>query len=144
MVLIASFTDRLQLERLYLNHLTTFCFWHGQQSLLYHTEVDWLSMGNMLTKLYNLKSEVEIFLLSSNKKICTISLQMIHSAEPNFSSLPRLNDLLDDTQNLPLNFKIEIKNLISAHLLARDPLNIKVDILPYYLQEQAIDLKYDL
>ncbi|KAF2351995.1 hypothetical protein FHG87_017247, partial [Trinorchestia longiramus] len=32
------------------------------KTLLFHTEVCWLSKGNMLSRLYELKDEVEIFL----------------------------------------------------------------------------------
>ena len=186
-----------------------------QQTLLYHTEVRWLSKGNVLARLFNLKSEVEIFLMSSNEEdlymqftdekcihhlaylsdffesinLLNLKLQgqknilktydamkgflekislwqrRLQSSEPNFSSFPRLNDLLDDTQNLPLNLKSELKNLISEHLaslkteigryfpdlssdswqfqLTQDPFKIEVDMLPDSLQEQAIDLKCD-
>ncbi|KAI8124810.1 Zinc finger BED domain-containing protein 5 [Lucilia cuprina] len=38
-----------------------------QTKLLFHTEVRWLSKGNMLKRLYNLKTEVEIFLLEKNE-----------------------------------------------------------------------------
>ena len=32
------------------------------EALLFHTEVRWLSKGNMLGRLYELRAEVEIFL----------------------------------------------------------------------------------
>lgn len=87
------------------------------------------------------------------------------ATKPNFSSFPRLNELLDDTENHILNIENEFKELISAHLvslkdqlskyfpdistenwqfkLVLDPFKIDVDILPDYLQEQTIDLKND-
>lgn len=42
------------------------------------------------------------------------------SSEPNFLSFPRLNDL-GGTQNLSLNLKSELKNLISEHLYSWKP-----------------------
>lgn len=186
-----------------------------QESLLFHTEVRWLSKGNMLARLFNLKSEVEIFLMTSKEEdlytkftddkfifylaylsdffetlnFLNLKLQgqknilktydavkgfiekialwqrRLQSSEPNFSSFPRLNDLLDDTTNLPLHLINELKDLISGHLvtlkneigdyfpdvssenwefkLTRDPLKIDVDILPDHIQEQWIDLKCD-
>ncbi|XP_075215350.1 general transcription factor II-I repeat domain-containing protein 2-like [Lycorma delicatula] len=87
----------------------------------------------------------------------------LQSSELNFSSCPRLNDLLDDTKNFPLYLINELKNFISGHLVAlkneiedyfpdvssenwefkltRDPFKIDVDILPDHIQVQAIDLK---
>lgn len=38
------------------------------ESLLFHTEVRWLSKGNMLERLYELKDEVKIFLAEKEKK----------------------------------------------------------------------------
>lgn len=83
--------------------------------------------------------------------------------KPNFSSFPRLNKLIDDTENPILNIENEIKELILAHLVSlkdqllkyfpnislenwqfksvRNPLNIDIDILPDYYQEQTIGLK---
>ncbi|KAK9686133.1 hypothetical protein QE152_g37414 [Popillia japonica] len=40
-----------------------------QETLLFHTDVRWLSKGNMLGRLFNLKSEVEIFLMSSSEEL---------------------------------------------------------------------------
>ncbi|XP_076034822.1 protein FAM200A-like [Oratosquilla oratoria] len=37
------------------------------ESLLFHTKVRWLSKGNMLGRLYELREEVEIFLDSQQK-----------------------------------------------------------------------------
>lgn len=185
-----------------------------QVNLLYHTEVRWLSKGNMLARLFNLKSEVEIFLMTSSQDlynkftdekfifylaylsdffemINNLNLKLqghknilktydavksftekialwqrrLQSPEPNFSSFPRLNNLLDDTENLPLQLINEFKDLVSRHLvtlkneigeyfpdvsseswefkLTRDPFKIDVDILPDHIQEQAIDIKCD-
>ncbi|XP_072401181.1 protein FAM200A-like [Diabrotica undecimpunctata] len=89
----------------------------------------------------------------------------LHSSKPNFSSFPKLNDLFDDIQTLPLHLVSDLKDVISRHLeelknqiqkyfpdvstenwefkLTRDPFHIEVDILPVNLQEQAINLKCD-
>ncbi|XP_072378006.1 zinc finger BED domain-containing protein 5-like [Diabrotica undecimpunctata] len=89
----------------------------------------------------------------------------LHSSKPNFSSFPKLNDLLDDIQTLPLHLVSDLKDVISRYLeelknqirkyfpdvssenwgfkLTRDPFHIEVDILPVNLQEQEIDLKCD-
>jgi len=37
------------------------------QTFIYHTEVRWLSKGNIFDRMYSLKSEIEIFLMSSGK-----------------------------------------------------------------------------
>jgi zinc finger BED domain-containing protein 5/7/8/9 len=185
------------------------------QTLIYHTEVRWLSKGNMLDRMYSLKSEIEIFLMSAgildlyNKftdekciyyiayladffgflNVLNLKLQghtnilksydtiqaflekislwqrRLYVTKPNFSSFPRLNELLDDTENHILNIENEFKELILAHLvslkdqlskyfpdistenwqfkLVLDPFKIDVDTLPDYLQEQTIDLKND-
>lgn len=39
-----------------------------QTKLLFHTEVRWLSKGNMIKRLYELKAEVEVFLLSEGNE----------------------------------------------------------------------------
>ncbi|XP_072401099.1 zinc finger BED domain-containing protein 5-like [Diabrotica undecimpunctata] len=39
-----------------------------QETLLFHTEVRWLSKGNMLVRLFNLKSEVELLLMTSKQE----------------------------------------------------------------------------
>ncbi|XP_072376760.1 protein FAM200A-like [Diabrotica undecimpunctata] len=180
-----------------------------QETLLFHTEVRWLFKGNMLARLFNLKSEVEILLLTSKQEdlhrrftddknifylaylsdffetlnvlnpklqgrknllntydaikgvIEKISLwqRRLYSSKPNISSFPKLNDLLNDIQTLPLHLVSDLKDVISRHLeelknqirkyfsdvssknwefkLTRDPFHIDVEIL----QEQAIDLK---
>lgn len=185
-----------------------------QETLLFHTEVRWLSKGNMLARLFNLKSEVEIFLMSSSEELYkkftddkfifylaylsdffeTINLlnlklqgqkstvknydsiksfsekmalwqRRLGNSEPNFSSFPKLNNLLNDTQSLPKDMVTEMKDLISEHLLSlkskieayfpdissenwefkltRDPFQINVDLLPDHIQEQTIDLQCD-
>ncbi|CAH2102489.1 unnamed protein product [Euphydryas editha] len=38
------------------------------ETLLFHTEVRWLSKGNMLSRLYELREEVQVFLNSKEKK----------------------------------------------------------------------------
>lgn len=185
-----------------------------QETLLFHTEVRWLSKGNMIARLFNLKSEVEILLMTSKQEdlyrkftddknvfyfaylsdffetlnVLNLKLQghknilnthdaikgftekislwqrRIQSPKPNFSSFPKLNDLLDDIET-PLHLITDLKGVISGHLeklknqirnyfpdvtsenwefkLTRDPFHIEVDILPDYLQEQVIDLKCD-
>ncbi|XP_067628065.1 SCAN domain-containing protein 3-like isoform X2 [Eurosta solidaginis] len=45
----------------------------NHEALLFHTEVRWLSKGNMLARLYELRAEVEIFLV--DKKMNDISKQ---------------------------------------------------------------------
>ena len=40
------------------------------EALLYHTNVRWLSKGNMLKRLYELREEVILFLDSRNKDLC--------------------------------------------------------------------------
>lgn len=187
-----------------------------QETLLFHTEVRWLSKGNMLARLFNLKSEVEIFLMSSSEELYkkftddrfifylaylsdffeTINLlnlklqgqkstlenydsiksfaekmalwqRRLQNSEPNFSSFPKLNNLIDDNRSLTKDLiKInEMKDLISEHLvslknkigvyfpdinsenwefkLTRNPFQIDVDILPDHIQEQTIDLQCD-
>ncbi|KAL7635350.1 UNVERIFIED_CONTAM: hypothetical protein RMT77_014417 [Armadillidium vulgare] len=185
------------------------------QTLIYNTEVRWLSKGNVIGRLLCLKSEIEIFLMSTGKvnlyskfadekcifylayladffeslNVLNLKLQgqnnilksyetmkaflekiflwqrRLQSSEPNFSSFSQLSNLLENAENSPLNIKNDLKDLITEHLvslkdelgkyfpdisseswqfkLASDPFNIDLDILPAYLQEQTIELKYD-
>jgi hypothetical protein len=38
------------------------------ETLLFHTEVRWLSKGNMLSRLYQLRKEVKLFLTNKENK----------------------------------------------------------------------------
>ncbi|XP_072395403.1 zinc finger BED domain-containing protein 5-like [Diabrotica undecimpunctata] len=119
----------------------------------------------------NLKLQGRKNLLNTNDAIkgfiekISLRQRRLHSSKPNFSSFPKINDLLDDIQALPLHLVSDLKDFISRHLeeqknqirkyfpdvswenwefkLTRDPFYIEVDILPVNLQEQAIDLKCD-
>ncbi|XP_045121815.1 zinc finger BED domain-containing protein 5-like [Portunus trituberculatus] len=80
------------------------------KTLLFHTEVRWLSKGNMLSRLYELKDEVEIFLQRQKQ-------DKLYEAftEENFQlSLAYLVDFFEAINNL--NLKLQGKNTnIIAH-----------------------------
>ncbi|KAK9744009.1 hypothetical protein QE152_g8127 [Popillia japonica] len=96
----------------------------NQETLLFHTEVRRLSKGDMLARLFNLKSEVEIFLMSTSEELykkftddkfifyLVRKVFCLHNSEPNFSSFPKLNNLPDDTQTLPDDLVNEMKDLM--------------------------------
>ncbi|XP_072377778.1 protein FAM200A-like [Diabrotica undecimpunctata] len=61
-----------------------------QETLLFHTEVRWLSKGNMLARLFNLKSEVEILLMTSKQE----NLHRRFTDDKNIFYLAYLSDFL--------------------------------------------------
>lgn len=75
------------------------------KTLLFHTEVRWLSKGNMLNRLYELKNEVEIFLLSQEKN----NLCDQFTNEKIVFSLAYLADLFEMLN--VLNMKLQGRNL---------------------------------
>ena len=47
----------------------------NHENLLFHTNVRWLSKGNMLARVYGLKDEVSIFLESQGKQYLLLPFQ---------------------------------------------------------------------
>ncbi|XP_072401679.1 protein FAM200C-like [Diabrotica undecimpunctata] len=81
-----------------------------QETLLFHTEFRWLSKGNMLARLFNLKSEVEILLMTSKQE----DLYRRFSDDKNIFYLAYLSDFFE-TLNV-LNLKIQSrKNLLNTY-----------------------------
>lgn len=68
------------------------------KALLFHTEVRWLSKGNMLDRLYELKSEIEIFLMSQGKN----EMYETFTAENFMFSLAYLADFFEAINTLNL------------------------------------------
>src|SRR5258705_4214249 len=80
------------------------------KTLIFHTEVRWLSKGNMLGRLYELKSEVEIFLLSQK-------INDLYDAFTNdyfIFSLAYLSDIFEALNNLNLKLQGKNSNIMSS------------------------------
>ncbi|XP_045470679.1 zinc finger BED domain-containing protein 5-like [Harmonia axyridis] len=76
----------------------------GHEALLFHTEVRWLSKGNMLGRLYELRAEVEIFLVDKKindlLKLCDAACQMnLAYLVDIFTHLNKLNMQLQGSGN---------------------------------------------
>jgi hypothetical protein len=78
------------------------------ETLLFHTEVRWLSKGNMLSRLYQLRKEVKLFLTNKeNKELLDQFSQLkfqIHFAYlvDFFAQLNKLNLQLQGSGNMKL------------------------------------------
>lgn len=81
------------------------------KTLIFHTEVRWLSKGNMLGRLYELKSEVEIFLLSQNKN----DLYDAFTSENNIFFLAYLSDFFEALNNLNIKLQGQSSNIMSSY-----------------------------
>lgn len=97
--LIKSSAVNTRLFRVLCNDLSA-----EHQSLIFHTQVRWLSKGNMLSRLYELKSEVELFLLSQGKD----ELHHSFTDDSFLFSLAYLADFFETLNNL--NLKLQGKN----------------------------------
>ncbi|XP_072377904.1 protein FAM200A-like [Diabrotica undecimpunctata] len=81
-----------------------------QKTLLFHTEVRWLSKGNMLERLYNLKSKVKILLMTSKQE----DFHRRFTDDKNIFYLAYLSDFFK-TINV-LNLKLQgRKNLLNTY-----------------------------
>lgn len=80
------------------------------KTLLFHTEVRWLSKGNMLRRLYELKTEVEIYLLSSSNQ----ALYDKFTDSKSFVLLAYLTDFFELLNNLNLKLQGENTNILTA------------------------------
>ncbi|XP_068207463.1 protein FAM200C-like [Palaemon carinicauda] len=106
------------------------------KTLLFHTGVRWLSKGNMPSRLYDLKDEVEIFLQKQKQD----KLYEAFREEDLQLSLAYFVDFFEAINNL--NLKLQGRNTnITAH--SDNPFNTDVELLLESLQEEAIDLKCD-
>ncbi|XP_076063291.1 uncharacterized protein LOC143038157 [Oratosquilla oratoria] len=85
------------------------------EALLFHTNVRWLSKGNMLGRLYELREEVEIF-LDSQQKV----------------------DLYDKFQYFP-----DIDDKCEAWEFIRNPFQCEVADVAKEVQEEFLELKFD-
>lgn len=81
------------------------------KTLLFHTEVRWLSKGNMLDRLYELKSEVEVFLMAQNKN----NLHEEFVKEEFVFSLAYLADFFEALNNLNLKLQGRNTSIITAY-----------------------------
>jgi hypothetical protein len=79
--------------------------------LLFHTEVRWLSKGNMFERLYELKSEVEIMLLQLGKD----NLRENFTDENFTFYFAYLVDIFETINNLNLKLQGRITNIITAN-----------------------------
>ncbi|XP_063872067.1 LOW QUALITY PROTEIN: protein FAM200C-like [Scylla paramamosain] len=133
------------------------------KTLLFHTEVRWLSKGNMLSRLYELKDEVEIFLQKQKQD----KLYEAFREEDFQLSLAYLVDFFEAINNLNLKLQGRNTNIIAhsdviraftkkIHLWKRkvqvgnfssfshlNELFTDVELLLESLQEEAINLKCD-
>lgn len=77
------------------------------ETLLFHTEVRWLSKGNMLSRLYELREEVQAFLTDKNKELldqfCESKFQIRFAYLVDFfAQLNKLNLQLQGSGNFTL------------------------------------------
>lgn len=77
------------------------------ETLLFHTEVRWLSKGNMLSRLYELREELQIFLTDKNNELldqfCESKFQIQFAYLVDFfAELNKLNLQLQGSGNLKL------------------------------------------
>ena len=79
------------------------------KTLLFHTEVRWLSKGNMLSRLYELKDEVEIFLQKQKQD----KLYEAFREEDFQLSLAYLVDFFEAINNLNLKLQGRNTNIIA-------------------------------
>ncbi|KAF2368590.1 protein of unknown function DUF4371 [Trinorchestia longiramus] len=79
------------------------------KTLLFHTEVCWLSKGNMLSRLYKLKNEVEIFLQKQKQD----KLYEAFREEDFQHSLAYLVDFFEAINNLNLKLQGRNTNIIA-------------------------------
>ncbi|XP_076063460.1 protein FAM200C-like [Oratosquilla oratoria] len=140
------------------------------EALLFHTNVRWLSKGNMLGRLYELRKEVEIFLDSQQK----VDLYDKFQSEGFHATLAYLVDIFEgnvasfrnlDTALADSNLDSELKEQIITHLsdlksefvryfpdiddkreawkFIRNPFQCEVADVAEEVQEEFLELKFD-
>ncbi|XP_064102666.1 SCAN domain-containing protein 3-like [Macrobrachium nipponense] len=106
----------------------------GYKALLFHTEVRWLSKGNMLSRHYELKDEMEIFLQKQKQE------KLKHEQ---YDLTKEVLSHLDSLAEEFMHYFPDVKMENSLWTLVQNPFNTGVELLLESLQEEAIDLKCD-
>ncbi|XP_053550116.1 zinc finger MYM-type protein 6-like [Bombina bombina] len=79
------------------------------QHLLYHTEVRWLSRGRVLKRLFEMRKEVEVFLLSRKHEMAGL-----FKDEEWVARLAYLSDIFSKINELNLGLQGEMTNIFTA------------------------------
>ncbi|KAL4143631.1 hypothetical protein QTP88_005943 [Uroleucon formosanum] len=136
------------------------------ETLLFHTEVRWLSKGNMLARLFSLKEEVTVF-LTEKKMIDLLKCVCDHNKVEmnNYSTFQTLKSMVDNEKYA--DFVPEVQQNVLHHLhklkdefnryfpeyngyetkgvrsMIRNPFIVKVDEVDDDIQEDLIELQND-
>ncbi|XP_025192117.1 protein ZBED8-like [Melanaphis sacchari] len=143
------------------------------ETLLFHTETRWLSKGNMLARLFELREELKFFLIDKGmnylyEQLCSGNVKLEGSANifvKNYSVFPNLRVLIDDEHYKC--FTEDIQNNVLEHLrilkeeftryfpeygvvdidvvkkLIRNPFTVEVNNVQEEMQEELIDFQND-